>query len=253
MAESNSAETRKDCLCKLAQTSEQLKHLAGKIDFFVDCMSFMLSKQDVSSLTEKVLKFSKVVSHMDKEFTELNCGLYDLSNDSDVVPCVSQDPNEKIEVETFLEKKNLSMRAVKKTRIYIENPCYLESALHIAASDEVISETSKFLREQWWGYVKTMSKFFPEESDLPDASEGLNCLQTETFEKLRMPLIKILDKLCEKLQTKRLANVEVHDNIFHVFRDINKKFDDLFEKTLWQDEEWLGRWGGVLTGVKKYL
>ena len=229
---------------KFTEHSDKLKKLAEKVDLFVECTSFIMSKEEMSALNRKVVKFDSNVSVMDKHFSEINAGLYKLENDSDMVPCASQDPNEAIQAETFGEKKNLSLRAVKKTRIYLENPVYMESALKIASTNSVYVETSKFLREQWWAYIKTITKFFPEECDLPDPSDGLNCPPSETFEKLRLPLIKVLDKLSEKLQTKRLANVDVHDNIYYIFRDINQKYDELFQKTLWEDEEWLGMWGG---------
>ena len=245
MASPTLPEKRQDILNGLTEQSKKLRLLAEKIDMYVECSSFLSSQQEISSLHEKVQTFNNSVEHMDKTFTELNSGLYDLCNDSDVVPCASQDPDERIQVETFEEKKQLSLRAISKTRIYLENPVYFASALKIVDSEDIYTKASKFLRSQWWVYIKTISKFFPEESNFPDPSEGLNCLPSETFEKLQMPLIKILDKLAEKIKSKRLANVEVHDNIKQVFGDINKKYEKLFEQTLWEDEEWMHLWGGL--------
>ena len=244
-AGTSDAQTRKQILEKMTDKAKNLRELADKIDLFVECTSFTVSREELSSLSEKVDTVNCNLTVIDKTFSDLNSGLYQLSSSSEEMPCPSQDANNRLEVETFSEKVQVTVRGVKKTRIYLENPVYMESALRIADSEDVNNKASKFLRQQWWTYVKTFSKFYPEEADtLPDASEGLNCPPPETFDKIRMPLIHILDKLCDILQSKRLANVEVHDNLRHLFRDINKKYESLFEKTLWDNEEWIAMWGG---------
>ena len=87
MAESSSPQRRKDILQQMTEESKTLRALADKIDLFVECTSFLTTKQEMSSLSKKVHNFNNSVQDMDKTFTEMNNGLYDLSNDTDLVPC----------------------------------------------------------------------------------------------------------------------------------------------------------------------
>ena len=78
---------------------------------------------EVKKVVSVVSEFEMNVDKLQHYFHNLNVGLYNLSNDDDILPCASQDPNSNIETETFKEKKQLSASVVKKTRVYIENPC----------------------------------------------------------------------------------------------------------------------------------
>ena len=109
-----------------------------------------------------------------------------------MVPCASQDPDERLETKTFKEKKELSIRCVTKTLIYVENPCFMESALVIADNETTHTEASKFLGKQFRCIQKLLMKYFPEDADsFPAPGEGMDCHETETCEKIMMPLVHI--------------------------------------------------------------
>ena len=98
--------------------------------------------------------------------------------------------------------------------------------------------------DKWIFVKKLLVKVFPEEeNELPSSGQGLDCPEEEVFQNLQMPLIRIFDQLCTKLTSKRMSNVRVHDNFFTVFKSINEKYESLFDRTIWKDEDWLKRWG----------
>ena len=145
----NDPAKRKTLLRELTEQSSKLKHLADTIDTFVQCTSFISNNNEVANVVKKVNEYDYYCLKLRAYFEKLNLGLYDLSEDSHVVPCASQDPDERLETETFWKKKELSIRCVTRTRIYVENPCFMESALAIADNEKTHSETSKFLRKQF--------------------------------------------------------------------------------------------------------
>ena len=232
--------SRKSFLDELVEKSKNLKHLSETIDSFVECTSFITDNSEIESVVSTLRNFDKNVQHIQNYFDTLNSGLYDLSKEDDILPCASQDPNSCIETETFKEKKDLSCRIVTRTRIYVENPVFMESALAIADNEKTYLEASKFLRKQFQAVLKLLQKYFPEEEDqFPSPGEGLTCKEVEMFEKIRMPLVHILDYFISKLTHKRLSNVEFHDGVYQMFKDINSHYDRLFRKTCWEDKGWL--------------
>ena len=194
MASSTEPENRKLLLDDLKKKSQKLKHLSETIDSFVECTSFISDNMEVKKVVIVISEFKMNVDKLQSYFDNLNVGLYDLSNDDDILPCTSQDPNSKIETETFEAKKELSASIVKKTRVYIENPCYMETALVIARNEATYVEASKFLCKQFCAVAALLRKYFPEDENcIPSPEEGLTCRETDTFAKIRMPLIRILD------------------------------------------------------------
>ena len=115
-----------------------------------------------------------------------NCILFlsDLTDLSVLLILKTQDLDCRLETETFKEKKELSVRVVTKTRMYVENPVFLESALTIADNEPTYIEASKFLRKQFNAVQHLLLKFFPEEEpNFPLPGEGLTCTEIQTFEK----------------------------------------------------------------------
>ena len=193
MATASDSSSRKTLLLELTEKSKKLKRLTETIDNFVECTSFISDNAEIKQVVGVVNNFDGKVDEMQAYFDNLNSGLYDLANDSDVFPCASQDPDSVLETETFKEKKQLSARIVTKTRVYVENPCFMESALAIADNDTTRIEASKFLRRQYKAVFKILVKFFPEEeASIPSVGEGLTCSEKEMFEKICMPLVHIL-------------------------------------------------------------
>ena len=144
-----------------------------------------------------------------------------------------------METETFKEKKELSCRVVTRTRVYVENPCFMESALAIADNETIYIEASKFLRKQFCAVQTILCKYFPEEENLfPSVGEGFTCPELVTFEKIRMPLIHILDYFVAKVNHKHVANSDFHDGVYEIFKAINAKYERLFAKTCWEDKDW---------------
>ena len=189
----NDPAKRKTLLGELTEQSSKLKHLAETIDTFVQCTSFISNNNEVANVIKKVNEYDYYHLKLQAYFKKSNSGLYDLSEDSDVVPCASQDPDERLETETFKEKKELSIRCVTRTHIYVENPCFMESALGIADNEKTHTEASKFLRKQFRCVQKLLTKYFPEDAEsFPSPGEGMACRETETFEKIWMPLVHIL-------------------------------------------------------------
>ena len=148
-SKSNDPVNRKTLLGELTEQSSKLKHLAKTIDTFVQCMSFINNNNEVANVIQKVNEYDYYRMKLQAYFKKLNLGLYDLSEDTDVVPCASQDPDKRLETETFKEKKELSIRCVTKMRIYIESPCFMESAFAIADNEGTHTEASKFLGKQF--------------------------------------------------------------------------------------------------------
>ena len=223
----------------LGAHSDKLKCLAETIDSYVECSSFISDNQEIENILKIVSSFDEKRGNLQQYFDELNAGLYDLSDDSDLLPCMSQDPNSCVETEMFKEKKALSVRVVTKTRMYVENPVFMESALAIADNEATYVEASQFLCKQFKAVNSLLLKFFPEEEDFfPSSGNGFNCHEMETFQNIRMPLVHILDFFCSKLQHKRVANVNFHDNVYIMFKKINAKYERLFEKTCHKDAGW---------------
>ena len=190
----NDLAKRKTLLGELTEQSSKLKHLAKTIDTFIQCTSFISNNNKVANVIIKVNEYDYYHLKLQAYFEKLNSGLYDLSEDTDVVPCTSQDPDERLETETFKEKKELSIRCVTRTRIYVENQCFMESALAIADNEKTYTEASKFLRKQFQCVQKLLTKYFPEDVEsFPSPGEGMACRETETFEKIWMPLVHISD------------------------------------------------------------
>ena len=145
---------------------------------------------EVKKVVSVISEFEMNVDKMQRYFDNLNAGLYDLSNDDDILPYALQDLNSNIETETFKGNKQLSASVVKKTWVYIENPCYMETALVIAGNEPTYIKASKFLRKQFCAVSALVWKYFPEDEDsVPSPEEGLTCHETDTFQKIRMPLI----------------------------------------------------------------
>ena len=179
-----------------------------------------------------------------KTFNELNGKLYNLADDSDIFPMAGQDANEKLETETFKEKKELSIHCVIKAKMYIQNQIYMHSAPQVANNLENLKKAGKFLCRQWTFVTKLLVKVFPEEeNELPSPGQGLQCPEEEVFQNLQMLLIWLFDQLHMKLTCKCMSNVRVHDQFFTVFKSINEKFKFVFTRTIWKDEDWLKRWG----------
>ena len=242
MASVNSKQnaTRKELLDQLTKVSGNMKRLADMIDTYVECTSFISNREEINGVLDSVNSFNTHRAKLQAYFDELNSGLYELSEDTDVLPCFSQDPDCCLETETFKEKKELSVRVVTKTRMYVENPVFLESALAIADNEPTYIEASKFLRKQFNAVQHLLFKFFPEEEpNFPLPGEGLTCTEIQTFEKIRMPLIHILDYFCSKFNHKCVANADFHDNVYSMFKKINAKYERLFSKTCHKDEGWL--------------
>ena len=53
-AGTSDAQTRKQILEKMTDKAKNLRELADKIDLFVECTSFTVSREELSSLSEKV-------------------------------------------------------------------------------------------------------------------------------------------------------------------------------------------------------
>ena len=239
MATANPVQNRKHFLQQLAAKSGKLKHLSEMIDSFIECMSFISNNKEIKNVVSVVTDFEENVEKLQLFFDNLNSGLYDLANDEDILPCASQDPNSVMETEMFKEKKELSCRVVTRTRVYVENPCFMESALAIANNEKIYIEASKFLRKQFRTVHTILCKYFQEEENsFPSIGEGFTCPELVTFEKICMPLIHILDYFVGKLNHKRVANSDFHDGVFEMFKAINAKYERLFEKTCWEDKGW---------------
>ena len=120
----------------------------------------------------------------------------------------------------------------------------MHSALQAANNVEIAKKVGKFMRRQWILVKKLLVKvFLEEESELPSSGQGLDCPEEEVFQNLQMLLIRLFDQLCTKLTSKVMSNVRVHDNFFTVFKSINEKYESLFNRTIWKDEDWLKHWG----------
>ena len=117
------------------------------------------------------------------------------------------------------------------------------SAVNIA--NQILKEKAgRFLRCQWGHICNMLKKFFPEHVEsLPSPGEAFDCAEADIFQHIQMPLIRLYGYLISKLDCKRLCNEVVHDSIFTMFKTLNTKFDGLFKITIWQDEEWMNRWG----------
>ena len=240
----NTCAERKHLLQEITSKNQKLKKLMETVTTFVECSSFISSNQEIASVNRELHCFTNYADKMLQTFDDLNAKLYNLADDDEIFPIAGQDANEKLETETFKEKKDLSIRSVIKARTYIENPIYMHSALNIANDLEISKKAGKFLRRQWIFVNKLLVKVFPEEeNELPSPGNGLECSEEEVFQNLQMPLIRLFDLLCKQLTRKRMSNVRVHDHFFTVFKCINAKFESLFTRTIWKNEEWLKMWG----------
>ena len=239
MATANPVQNRKHFLQQLVVKSGKLKHLSEMIDSFIECMSFISNNGEVKNVVSVVTDFEENVEKLQLFFDNLNSGLYDLANDKDIPPCASQDPNSVMETETFKEKKELLCRVVTRTRVYVENPCFMESAFAIANNETIYIKASKFLRKQFHAVHTILCKYFPEEENsFPSIGEGFTCPELVTFKKICMPLIHILDYFAGKLNHKCVANSDFHDGVYEMFKAINAKYEWLFAKTCWEDKGW---------------
>ena len=239
MATANPGQNRKDFLKQLVMKSGELKHISKMIDSFIECMSFISNNKEIKKVVSVVTDFEEKVESLQLFFDNLNSGLYDLANDEDTLPCASQDPNSVMETETFKEKKELLCRVIMRTKVYVENPCFMESALTIADNETTYIEASKFLRKQFRTVHTILCKYFPEEENsFPSAGEGLTCPELVTFEKMCMPLIHILDYFAGKLKHKCVANSDYHNGVYEMFKAVNAKYECLFAKTCWEDKGW---------------
>ena len=235
---------RKHLLQEITNKNEKLKKLMETVTTFVECSSFISNNEEIASVNREMHCFTNYAEKMLKSFDELNAKLYNLDDDSDIFPVVGYDANEQLETETFKEKKELSVRSVIKAKTYIQNPIYMHSALKVANNVEIAKKVGKFMRRQWIFVKKMLVKVFPEEeSELPTSGQGLDCPEEEVFQNLQMPLIRLFDQLHTKLTSQRMSNARVHDNFFTVFKLINEKYESLFNRTIWRDEEWLKQWG----------
>ena len=232
----------KKLLTGLKENCAILKKLVSTAEDFIDCTSFICSNFEIAQITQEMKSFMNHTAKIQETFNKFNGNLYNLASDSDVFPTAEQDPDEPVETETFKEKRELSHHVIQKTITYIQNPIYMHSALNIAKNRVTREKAGRFLRRQW-GYISNMlKKFFPIDS-IPSPGEAFNCDEADVFEVIQMPLIHLYDHLISKLNCKRLCNVTVHDCIFTMFKMLNKKFEALFTQTIWQDEEWMNRWG----------
>ena len=245
---SSDCEDRKRLLREITENNSKLKTLAESVSTFIECSSFISSNAEIQSANREFMCFAKHAEKVQETFKQLNEKLYDLAKDEDEFPVAGQTEENTRETETFKEKRELSMRVVMKTKTYIQNPIYMHSALQVANSLYISETAGKFLRRQWSVVFTLLKNMFPEEVDqFPSPCESFTCPEKDVFGKIQMPLIRLLDYLCEKLSAERLANHKVHDNFFSVFKTINIKYEKLFTKTIWQDEEWLARWGSTST------
>ena len=231
---------RKHLLQEISNKNQKLKKLMETVTTFVECSSFISSNQEIASVNCELHCFTNHVDKMLKTFDELNAKLYNLADNSDIFPVVGYNANEQLEMETFKEKKELSVRSVIKAKMYIQNPIYMHSALQVANNVEITKKVGKFMCRQWIFVTKLLVKVFPEEeSELPSSGQGLECPEEEVFQNLQMLLIRLFDQLRTKLTSKHMSNVRVHDNFFTIFKSINDKFESLFTRTIWKDKDWL--------------
>ena len=187
--------------------------------------------------------FMNHTAKIQETFEEFKGNLYNLASDSDMFPTAEQDTDAPVETETFKEKRELSHRVIKKTITYLQNPFYMYSAVNIA--NQVLKEKAgRFLRCQWGHICNMLKNFFPKHvGSLPSPGEAFDCTEADVFQHIQMPLICLYGYLISKLDCKRMCNKTVHDSIYTMFKMLNTKFDGLFKITIWQDEEWMNRWG----------
>ena len=115
----------------------------------------------------------------------------------------------------------------------------METALVIGGNEPTYIEASKLLHKQFRAASALLRKYFPEDEDsVPSPKEGLTCHKTDTFQKICMPLIRILDFFCERPELKHVSNADFHDGVYEMFKAINAKYERLFAKTCWVNKEW---------------
>ena len=242
-APSGDSSERNQLLTGLKQNCEVVKKLVSTAEDFIECTSFICSNAEIVQIKQEMKSYMNHTAKIQETFEEFNGNLYALASDSDVFPTAQQDPNGPVETETFQEKRELSHRIIKKTITYLQNPIYMYSAVNIA--NQVLKEKAgRFLRWQWGHICNMLKKFFPEHVEsLPSPREAFDCAEADVFQHIQMTLIHLYGYLISKLDCKRLCNETVHDSIFTMFKMLNTKFDGLFKITIWQDEEWMNRWG----------
>ena len=234
---------RKQLLAGLKENCEVLKKLVSTAEDFIECTSFICSNTEIVQIKQEMKSFMNHTVKIQETFEEFNCNLYNLATDSDVFPTAEQDPDSPVETETFKEKRELSHRVIKKTITYLQNRIYMYSAINIA-NQLLKQKAGRFLRRQWGHICNMLKKFFPKHVEsLPSPGEAFDCAEADVFQHIQMPLIRLYNYLISKLNCKRLSNETVHDSIFTMFKTLNTKFDGLFKITIWQDEEWINRWG----------
>ena len=241
---SSGAVERSALLGNLKGNCEKLRKFITTVEDYIDCSSYMCSNFEIGQINHEMKSFMNHCGKMQQTFDEVNENLYQIADDSDVFPVAEQDPNGPFETEKFREKKELSKRVVHKAITYIENPIYTAWALQITKNKESNAKMGRFLKSQWGHISKMLSKFFPEEVDIiPSPGSGLTCPDYHVFENLQMPLIRLYTKLVDKVECKRLCNEVVQDSIFTMFKKINTKFESFFQLTIWQNPDWMNKWG----------
>ena len=103
-----------------------MKHLAETIDTYIMYTSFISDNEEIQKVVKCVRDFDIKRQNLQSCFDKSNSGLYDLSDDTEVLPCTSQDPNSQLETKTFKQKKELSVRIVSKTHMYVKTPVFME-------------------------------------------------------------------------------------------------------------------------------
>ena len=242
-APSRDSSERNQLLAGLKQNCEVVKKLVSTAEDFIECTSFICSNAEIAQIKQEIKSYMNHTAKMQETFEEFNGNLYNLANDSDIFPTAQQDPDGPVETETFKEKREISHRVIKKTITYLQNPIYMYSAVNIV--NQILKEKAgRFLRWQWGHICNMLKKFFPEHVEsLPSPGEAFDCAEADVFQHIQMPLISLYSYMISKLDCKRLCNETVHDSIFTMFKTLNTKFDGLFKITIWQDEEWMNRWG----------
>ena len=235
---------RSALLGNLKGNCEALRKFITTVEDYIDCTSYMCSNFEIGQINHEMNAFMNHCGKMQQTFDEFNANLYQIADDSDVFPVAEQDSTGPVETEKFREKKELSKCVVHKAKMYIQNPIYTAWALQITKNKESNAKMGRFLRSQWGHISKMLSKFFPEEVDIiPSPGSGLTCPDDHVFKNLQMPLIHLYTKLVDKIECKRLCNEVVQDSIFTMFKKINTKFESFFQLTIWQNQDWMNKWG----------
>ena len=235
---------RNALLHTLRENCASLKTFISTVEDYIDCTSYLCSNFELAQINREMHSFMKHSEKMKQTFDDFNSNLYLMADDLDVFPVADQPHDEPVETEKFREKKELSKCVIHKAITYLQNPIYTAWALRITKNQATNAKMGKFLKCQWGHISGLLSKLFPEDPDIiPSPGSGLTCQDDEVFENLQMPLIRLYSKLVDKIECKRLSNEVVQDSIFCMFKKINTKFESLFKLTIWQNQEWMSKWG----------